>query len=119
MKPSSPDLAVVWAQKPTPGWRDRPLLTATMQPRPRWIMPGTTALQVRNTPVRLTFITRCQRSSLTSSSAPMSVMPTLLCSTSIVPNSASAQATALSMSPARVTSPASGVTSPASGVTSP
>mgnify|MGYP000066604868 CR=1 FL=1 len=40
---SSPDLAALWAQKPGLDCRERPLLTAMMQPRPASIIAGTTA----------------------------------------------------------------------------
>src|SRR5437660_5945344 len=47
-RPSSADLATEIAPSPSLGFRDCPLLIATIEPSPRWIMPGATAWQGRN-----------------------------------------------------------------------
>lgn len=45
MKASSADFAALWAQKPSPGWRESPLDTAMIEPRFLSTMGGAKTLQ--------------------------------------------------------------------------
>jgi hypothetical protein len=78
--------------------------TLTMAPLPRASRCGSVCLQVMKMPVRLVSSTWRKPSSLSASTPPMSVMPTLLCSTSMPPWRAAASSTTAFTSAERVTS---------------
>ena len=105
VKASSADLALEWATKPGPGSRERVLLTLTMQPPPRRIMPGTTAWQVKKAAFSSLTNLRSKSSQRCSVKGAMEkLMEALLTRMSIGPSSASAARTMASTSSREVTS---------------
>src|SRR6516162_1169118 len=71
----------------------------TIAPLPCLSICGSTCLQVRNMLFKLTSLTRSQLSSVVSTGPPTSTIPTLLCSTSILPNAAMPASTIAATAP--------------------